>query len=268
MLGEYSVQVYDSGSRDEIARNGIIAYHAAASTGPCTVRALDAAAIDYGLPASWLSHCQTSHAACMEVESERSSLQYLNLIDCANETVVQAKPDEQYLTLSYVWGHSASRSEPQPGGEAKRSHGVFSFAELPLTIYDAVCVVRKLGMRYLWVDKYCINHQESAEETVMIRSMEQIYANAQATIVALYGCNDEAGLPGVSRTPRTPQPRFTLGTGATGDGFLLSSFPRLPDVIANSQSSSPSIRSILFVMSRPGVKRFRQIPNHAASPSY
>jgi Heterokaryon incompatibility protein (HET) len=232
VLSDYSPRMDDSDIRDGTAMNGIIAYQTASSTVPCTVLALDATNIDYDLLGSWLTHCQTSHDACMKVESGQSSLQYLNLIDCVQETVVQAKPDQQYLTLSYVWGHANSTSEPQPGGESRISQGVFSFAELPPTIYDAICVVRKLGMRYLWVDRYCINHEDCAEETVMIRSMGQIYANAQATIVALYGWDDGAGLPGVSKTPRTPQPHFVLGTG---DGCLISSFPRLPNMIADSQ---------------------------------
>jgi Heterokaryon incompatibility protein (HET) len=168
----------------------------------------------------------------MEAESQQSSLQYLNLIDGIDGTVVQANPGEHYLAISYVWGHSASGSDQQPGGEARTCQGPFSFAELRLTIQDAIWVVRKLGMRYLWVVKYCIMQEACAEKILTIRNMGQIYENGQATIVALDGQNDEAGPPGVSRISRTPQPRFPMRTGT---GCLLPSFPPIRNIIANSQ---------------------------------
>lgn len=65
---------------------GVIVYHPAAATGPRTVRTIDATAVEYGLLGSWIAHCQNSHAACMKVESQQSSPQYVYLIDCVNET--------------------------------------------------------------------------------------------------------------------------------------------------------------------------------------
>jgi hypothetical protein len=47
VLRDDSTLEYDSLIRDEIAQKGIIAYHAATSTGPRPVRALDATAVDY-----------------------------------------------------------------------------------------------------------------------------------------------------------------------------------------------------------------------------
>ena len=98
-------------------------------------------------------------------------------------------------------------------GTADGIEGPFPFEQTPLTIQDAICVVRKLDQRYLWVDKYCIKQEGGPEKELMIRNMGHIYDNAEATIVAVYGENDEAGLPGVSRIPRTPQPRLSTGNG-------------------------------------------------------
>lgn len=38
----------------------------------------------------------------------------------------------------------------------------------------------KLGMRYLWVDKYCINQANNVGKMEHIRNMDKIYRNAWA----------------------------------------------------------------------------------------
>ena len=60
--------------------------------------------------------------------------------------------------------------------------------------------------------------------------MDSIYQNAQATIVALFGENDDSGLPGVSKTSRARQPRFR-----TRRGCFISSCPPIATLIENSK---------------------------------
>lgn len=55
--------------------------------------------------------------------------------------------------------------------------------------------------------------------------MDHIYENAEATIVAMYGENDRAGLPGVSGISRRPQSCFR-----TARGCLVSSCPPVSTV--------------------------------------
>jgi hypothetical protein len=64
----------------------------------------------------------------------------------------------------------------------------------------------------------------------MLRNMDQIYENAEATIVAMYGGNDGARLPGVSGISRTPQPCFR-----TARGCLVSSCPPVSTLIQTSK---------------------------------
>lgn len=59
---------------------------------------------------------------------------------------------------------------------------------------------QELGVRYLWVDRYCISE---SHKHALIRSMHRIYHESQFTIVAAAGCGPEYGLPGVSSTPRS-----------------------------------------------------------------
>src|SRR5205814_2303277 len=84
-------------------------------------------------------------------------------------------------------------------------------AILPQTIQDAVEVTRKVGLRYLWVDKYCINQQDTLEKQQQIAVMGDIYADTEITIVAAFGDDVDAGLPGVASIRRNVQPSARFG---------------------------------------------------------
>lgn len=64
---------------------------------------------------------------------------------------------------------------------------------------------------------------------MMIHSMDSIYEHSEGTIVALHGDDDESELPGVSKTPRSPQLRVH-----TERGIVISSCPPITTVIAES----------------------------------
>lgn len=84
-------------------------------------------------------------------------------------------------------------------------------ALLPRTIRDAIEAVKMMGMRYLWVDQYCIPQLDGPAKTHQIGQMHLIYKCAYATIVATYGSDAYSGLPGVS-LPRRPQPQVTFNS--------------------------------------------------------
>lgn len=122
----------------------------------------------------------------------RPMLPGLMVIDCLSRRVVTAPPGCDYVALSYVWGSITSR----------RGNENFQLdlheQSLPQTVQDAMNVVRVLGMKFLWVDRYCINGTEPAMKHHMINNMDSVYAEAYMTIVAASGSDDEHGLPSVS----------------------------------------------------------------------
>jgi hypothetical protein len=223
--------VYNHEIANEMGQKGVIVYRSETGNEPSTVQAAEPTAVDYQVLKSWLTKCEGFHEGCAKLESPQGSLSFIYLIDCVDLRVVRARTDEQYLALSYVWGKPGLQTQDNKAvGTAGIIEGQFKFGQAPLTIQDAICVVRKLDRRYLWVDKYCIKQEGGAEKELMLRNMDHIYDNAEATIVALYGENDEAGLPGVSRVPRTPQPRLSMGSG-----YLISSLPSISAVLADSR---------------------------------
>jgi hypothetical protein len=78
------------------------------------------------------------------------------------------------------------------------------------TIEDAIHVTLALGLQYLWVDRYCINHTENSEITSQLQQMHKIYRYASFTIIACAGEDPSYGLPGVSRPRRKVQTDIDL----------------------------------------------------------
>jgi hypothetical protein len=174
--------------------------------------------VDYGKISEWLEFCEKHHTeGCCE--AEKVTLSGFRLIDCQTRCIVPAPQDCEYIALSYVWGNRPE--EPQNTIDVLGSLA-------PLVIEDAIMVATNLDVRYLWVDRYCID-QNSEEKDHQIRNMDLIYRGAKLTIIAAAGEDPSFGLPGVSSTKRTPQPMLQV------KGHLLIS--SLPDPSVELSSS-------------------------------
>lgn len=139
--------------------------------------------------------CETDKELGLNWDSESSAtLRGLLVIDCSSRCVVTAEPDCHYEALSYVWGSITSRGGDENFKQDLHGH------RLPRTVQDAINVVLVLGMRFLWVDRYCINGNEPGTKHYTISNMGVIYEAAYLTIIAASGTNGEHGLPSVSRS--------------------------------------------------------------------
>jgi hypothetical protein len=158
VLRENAGIYYNFSIQEDIFEAGVIVYVPAEHERSIssTLHLIEGATADWGLLGSWINHCQTSHVMCRLRGDRQIGLPYIHLIDCIQEKVVRASASERYLALSYVWGEPANR---QAAVQGPWSEGSFSFNDLPLTVQDAVRVVRNLQMKFLWVDKYCVNQE-------------------------------------------------------------------------------------------------------------
>lgn len=148
-----------------------------------------------------LTMCREKHgAACRTRTSQDVVERGFRLIDCeADSPNVEAhKWGTAYAALSYVWGTS---TEDQ--------------VEWPKTVLDAVSATKAVGLRYLWVDRLCINQSDLDEKAYLISKMATIYESSEVTLVAAGGNGASHGLPGVASTHRNSQPRYTLNGGNT-----------------------------------------------------
>ncbi|KAL1591924.1 hypothetical protein SLS60_011516 [Paraconiothyrium brasiliense] len=153
--------------------------------------------VDFNLFKTWAERCQR-HDECLP--DEASELERFKVIDCETRTV-QAAPEKcRFVALSYLWGpqeNVAPQSLP---------------AEQTRTIEDAITVTLGLGLRYLWIDRYCMKQMKSMDKWLQIKQMGQIYASAHLTIIAAAGTDPTHGLPGVSQ-PRQVNEAVTEKVG-------------------------------------------------------
>ncbi|PMD31985.1 HET-domain-containing protein, partial [Hyaloscypha variabilis F] len=170
---------------------------------------------------SWLRLCNEMHTTSC-VAKGSPPVPFMKLIDCNTGTIVPAA-NHPYVTLSYRWGPSSGSTEYLESLPK----------EVPSTIRDSITVTRKLGFRYLWIDRYCINQLIPDEVSAQICKMDLIYQNSEVTIVAL-GEDPTYGLPGVRERRRLVQ-----GCVQAGRQLLVSS---LMDPRYHIQSSTWSNR--------------------------
>lgn len=141
--------------------------------------------IDYDEIRQWLKKDEHDNKIFDPV-LKRENPKGTRFIDCESDSfeAVPRQHGQPYVALSYVWG----------GVDLHQDHRTNK-----ATITDAMTVVRQLGLRYLWVDRYCIDQTDEQLEHHMIRNMDLVHRGATITIVDASGKHADHGLPGVSQ---------------------------------------------------------------------
>jgi len=115
------------------------------------------------------------------------------LIDCSNPdsprlvttaTLASESLDGTgiYAALSYVWGErQPNRTTAQ---NIKRYHTLIEPHLIPQTIQDGITVTHNLGVKYLWVDSFCILQDSDEDKGHEIERIRIYFHNAYITIVA------------------------------------------------------------------------------------
>lgn len=187
-------------------------------------RVLSAGA-DYAQVRALLARCERTHVTAVSSDGEVEGVEVVDpplelvlpdllVIDCESERLVRAGPGCKFAALSYVWGRSREE-DGQHHGDDDNDEEQFQFdlgrrsRPLPRTVRDAMHVVRELGLRFLWVDRYCIrdnNDDDGGDGAALggrkhhtIENMDAVYRGAALTIVAASGAHSEHGLPGSRR---------------------------------------------------------------------
>ncbi|EJT75163.1 hypothetical protein GGTG_05100 [Gaeumannomyces tritici R3-111a-1] len=169
---------------------------------------------------SWIILCAGGHGqGCRSSLSPGNSAQeqfyqlvegpYFGVIDVVDMQLkplpkIASRMVANYVALSYVWGrdpgsapYTSTRSNVmrhiQKGGLGA------AWDKLPATIKDAFLLVRRLGLRYLWVDSLCITQDSRVSWNFNAQSMHLVYGYALFTICAADG-DATTGLRAVRRT--------------------------------------------------------------------
>jgi hypothetical protein len=143
---------------------------------------------------AWLRTCEIKHGRTCETRGrDRLSVPGFKVIDCKTRTIVPAPAKCQQTALSYVWGQKTDTWIPSGPHLQHRA---------PLIVEDAIICTQSMGFRYLWIDRYCIDQNDSNTKHILIQHMDGIYRNASIAIINAAGTGPQAGLPGVSTVLR------------------------------------------------------------------
>ncbi|KAF8884199.1 heterokaryon incompatibility protein-domain-containing protein [Gymnopilus junonius] len=176
--------------------------------------------IDFSMVRNWLNICKIQHgSACDEtkmmdhqIKDPAKDISHFRLIDVVDNCVIPAPHNAKYVALSYVWGkidpttilrsllNNYKQLEKAGALLVPKNHDI-----IPITIRDAIQVVRELNLRYLWVDSLCIIQDDigpGGSKMSSISKMDLVYGAAYLTIWAATGSDANAGLPGVRPNTR------------------------------------------------------------------
>jgi Heterokaryon incompatibility protein (HET) len=175
-------------------------------------RLIPATQIDFNLPLFWNRRCRKSLSSLHEdhvIEREIYGLPAnFRLIDTKKMCIVPANSSFEYIALSYTWGKCKQFKLSDDNYQELSEEGALlkHDGQIPQTIKDAICLVRKLCDRYLWVDALCIKQDTSIrsreDKKDQLPYMNRIYGSSVLTIAATYGDGADAGLPGVGENSR------------------------------------------------------------------
>jgi hypothetical protein len=121
---------------------------------------------------------------------------------------MQGCPGEPYAALSYCWGGD----QPVKSTLAlisKWRMGI-PWERLPKTLQDALIVCQMLGIRFLWVDAFCIVQDDPHDKSVEIGQMPNIYRNSTVTIAASRASSVVEGFLGDRTATNFPDQVFEL----------------------------------------------------------
>lgn len=107
---------------------------------------------DLGFLSDWISFCSKNHGpTCPKTKGGKGAkrISGFRLLDCETRSVMEASVNRAFVALSYVWGAPETAVDSIPW---------------PPVVEDAIAVTKRLGYRYFWVDRYCINQNKSAGE--------------------------------------------------------------------------------------------------------
>ena len=183
--------MYENGS---LGISGSTVHTQGSLTGFRRGKILDTDWIQLDTIGKWYQMCKIVHGiGCADLTLRKKLVGRPSfLIDVSEDCIVSAKPDYEYIALTYAWGKIFSCKLAKDNLETLQMAHALSEAEtaesIPITIRHAIDLTRLLGERYLWVDMLCIVQDErdhlKAQE---LSKMSDIYHNACLTIIAADG---------------------------------------------------------------------------------
>ena len=142
-----------------------------------------------------LQLCDGSHGSCIINSSSPLPKRVLDLCDSQEQCVklYESRGEvERYVCLSHCWGSRVLLRTLSANLESHR-RGI-PWDSLPLTYQDAIIFVRRLKIRYLWIDSLCIIQDDENDWRQEAARMASIYQGSYLTISATKSTDSNGGL--------------------------------------------------------------------------
>jgi hypothetical protein len=192
--------------------------------------------IDWNRVNQWIASCvegEDGHSYCHTHDGAGSAVlsRGFRVIDTSERRLVHPASDVRFVALSYVWGKHRETNlvTTRDSFDEFQQKGSLKAENMPRTIEDAIQVCRRLGERYLWVDRLSIIQDDPNDKEENIGSMAAIYSRAAFTIVVACGDNMDVQIPGVSLKRRALTNVCTIGTAR-----LVNCFPKMESLLEAS----------------------------------
>jgi len=143
----------------------------------------------------WIEECITTHAVCSSPALVQAPTRLIDVGESDNYCVrlVSPSPSEvlNYAALTHCWGGSKPTSTTTTN-LISRYDGI-PLTEIPRTFEDAIKVTRWLGLKYLWIDSFCIVQDNTTEWETEAAKMADIYSGSWVVIAAAQAKDSFAG---------------------------------------------------------------------------
>ncbi|KAI1814779.1 HET-domain-containing protein [Poronia punctata] len=116
----------------------------------------------------------------------------------------------RYIALSHCWGSSSRLMTTSKTMEDFKAGLALSY--LPKTFQDAIKITKRLGIKYLWIDCFCIIQDDPLDWERESSNMARIYRNAYLTISASASRDSYSGcFPKRDKDSYVSSPTSSLG---------------------------------------------------------
>ncbi|KAH8708508.1 heterokaryon incompatibility protein-domain-containing protein [Phaeosphaeriaceae sp. PMI808] len=166
----------------------------------------------------WIKTCDKEHLTCMQNVSSAVPRRLLDLKNNQVRLYETTSKDQgtRYACLSHCWGSPSKTLRATRSNYHDFTNNIH-WDELPCTYQDAVSVVRRLGIDFLWIDSLCIIQNDSLDWERESGDMSNIYQNSYITLAAAASNNSEGGLY-TQENPRFHQPGKPIAVARYPDG--------------------------------------------------
>lgn len=144
----------------------------------------------------WIDNCASTHSSCSPPSTAETPKRLIYVGESDDDCIHLVSPPLSqgkfnYVALTHCWGGASIMSTNEANLKSRQIS--ISSNEIPKTFQDAIKVTRWLGVKYLWIDSFCIVQDDVLEWQTEAAKMADIYGGSWVVIAACQADNCSTG---------------------------------------------------------------------------